>query len=281
MENHDIACFFMHTGQKGICCLRSLSRRSEQGKSLPYSAKHRFTKKNSFYEYFRLQAKKKLRMRSREIGAEKGRSHVLKSQEAAMGNTYGYVRVSTREQNEDRQMMALNEVKVPEKNIYVDKQSGKDFDRPMYNRLVGRLRPDDLLYIKSIDRLGRNYEEILEQWRVLTKEKKIDIVVLDMPLLDTRRGKDLMGTFLSDIVLQVLSFVAENERENIRQRQKEGIEAAKVRGVRFGRPEDPLPDNFGQISGQWMSKEISGRRAAELCNMSKTSFYRKAGKMRR
>ena len=132
-----------------------------------------------------------------------------------MGNTYGYVRVSTREQNEDRQMAALNEMQVEEKNIYMDKQSGKDFDRPMYHRLLKRLKEDDLLYVKSIDRLGRNYEEILEQWRVLTKEKKVDIVVLDMPLLDTRRGKDLMGTFLSDIVLQVLSFVAENERDCI------------------------------------------------------------------
>ena len=151
-----------------------------------------------------------------------------------MGAVYGYVRVSTREQNEDRQIMALNERKVPKKNIYIDKQSGKDFERPMYHRMLKKLRRDDLIYVKSIDRLGRNYEEILEQWRILTKEKKVDIVVLDMELLDTRRGKDLMGTFLSDIVLQVLSFVAQNERENIRQRQREGIEAAKLRGVRFG-----------------------------------------------
>ena len=151
-----------------------------------------------------------------------------------MGAVYGYVRVSTREQNEDRQIMALNERKVPKKNIYIDKQSGKDFERPMYHRMLKKLRRDDLIYVKSIDRLGRNYEEILEQWRILTKEKKVDIVVLDMELLDTRRGKDLMGTFLSDIVLQVLSFVAQNERENIRQRQREGIEAAKLRGVRLG-----------------------------------------------
>lgn len=197
-----------------------------------------------------------------------------------MGNMYGYVRVSTREQNEDRQMMAMSQARIPERNIYMDKQSGKDFERPMYHRMVERLKPDDLLYIKSIDRLGRNYEEILEQWRVLTKEKKIDIVVMDMPLLDTRRGKDLMGTFLSDIVLQVLSFVAENERENIRQRQKEGIEAAKIRGVRFGRPEEPLPENFGKVLRLWISKEISGERAAQLCNMSRTTFYRKAGKLR-
>ncbi len=144
-----------------------------------------------------------------------------------MGNVYGYVRVSTSEQNEDRQLIAMNTVQVPERNIYMDKQSGKDFKRPMYMRMLKRLKQDDVLYIKSIDRLGRDYEEVLEQWRMLTKEKKVDIVVLDMPLLDTRRGRDLMGTFLSDIVLQVLSFVAENERKNIRERQKEGIEAAR------------------------------------------------------
>ena len=151
-------------------------------------------------------------------------------------NTYGYIRVSTREQNEGRQVVAMQELSIPEENVFLDKQSGKDFRRPQYQRLVKKLKPDDLLYIKSIDRLGRNYGEILEQWRMLTKEKRIDIVVLDMPLLDTRRGKDLMGTFLSDIVLQVLSFVAENERTAIRQRQAEGIAAAKARGVRFGRP---------------------------------------------
>ncbi|MBQ9616863.1 MAG: recombinase family protein, partial [Oscillibacter sp.] len=149
---------------------------------------------------------------------------------------FGYIRVSTREQNEDRQLVAMRELRIPERNLYIDKQSGKDFDRPQYRKLVRKLQKDDLLYVKSIDRLGRNYGEILEQWRVLTKEKGADIVVLDMPLLDTRRGKDLMGTFLSDIVLQVLSFVAENERTNIRQRQAEGIAAAKARGVRFGRP---------------------------------------------
>ena len=143
-----------------------------------------------------------------------------------LGNLYGYIRVSTRDQNEDRQLIALRELKIPEKNIFMDKQSGKDFNRPQYKRLVRKLKKDDLLYIKSIDRLGRNYAEILEQWRLLTQTKGADIVVLDMPLLDTRRGKDLMGTFLSDIVLQVLSFVAENERTNIRQRQAEGIAAA-------------------------------------------------------
>lgn len=154
---------------------------------------------------------------------------------------YGYVRVSTKDQNEDRQMIALRELAVPERNIFIDKQSGKDFERPQYKRLVRRLKKDDLLYIKSIDRLGRNYVEIQEQWRVLTKEKGVDVVVIDMPLLDTRRGKDLMGTFLSDIVLQVLSFVAENERTNIRQRQAEGIAAAKAKGVRFGRTPKSLP----------------------------------------
>ena len=157
---------------------------------------------------------------------------------------YGYVRVSTKEQNEDRQMIALRELAVPERNIFIDKQSGKDFERPQYKKLLRKMKKDDLLCIKSIDRLGRNYEEILAQWRILTKDKGIDIMVLDMPLLDTRRGKDLMGTFLSDIVLQVLSFVAENERINIRQRQAEGIAAAKAKGVRFGRPPKPLPGNF-------------------------------------
>lgn len=197
-----------------------------------------------------------------------------------MENRYGYVRVSTREQNEDRQLIALQDVKVPKKNIFVDKQSGKDFERPMYQRMLNRLETDDLLYIKSIDRLGRNYEEILEQWRILTKEKKVNIVVLDMPLLDTRRGRDRMGTFLSDIVLQVLSFVAENERSNIRQRQREGIEAAKLRGVRFGRPSKPLPKNFRQVYDRWVAGEISGREAALQCQMPMTSFYRKAGSMK-
>lgn len=194
-----------------------------------------------------------------------------------MGNVYGYVRVSTSEQNEDRQLIAMNTVQVPEENIYMDKQSGKDFRRPMYIRMLKRLKQDDVLYIKSIDRLGRDYEEVLEQWRMLTKEKKVDIVVLDMPLLDTRRGRDLMGTFLSDIVLQVLSFVAENERKNIRERQKEGIEAARKRGVRFGRPAIPVPENFEQACRKWKAGEITGREAAMECNMPFSSFYRKAG----
>jgi len=185
---------------------------------------------------------------------------------------YGYMRVSTREQNEDRQLIALHACGVEDKNVFMDKQSGKDFDRPQYKKLLRKMKKDDLLYIKSIDRLGRNYGEILEQWRVLTKEKCIDIVVLDMPMLDTRRGKDLMGTFLSDIVLQVLSFVAENERETIRQRQAEGIAAAKAKGVRFGRPPKPLPENFQIVFLQWKEGKISGTRAAAACGMPLTTF---------
>lgn len=198
-----------------------------------------------------------------------------------MGKIYGYARVSTKEQNEERQLIALDRVNVPKTNTYMDKQSGKDFERPMYQRLVKKLKQNDLLYIQSIDRLGRNYEEIVEQWRILTKEKKVDIVVLDMPLLDTRRGKDLMGTFLSDIVLQILSYVAENERKNIRQRQREGIEAAKLRGVQFGRPKNPLPENFDQVYSKWISSEISGVEAAKLCNMATTSFYREAKNLKK
>lgn len=189
---------------------------------------------------------------------------------------YGYVRVSAKDQNEDRQIIAMREVGVSEKNIYMDKQSGKDFKRKQYKRLVRKMKKDDLLYIKSIDRLGRNYEEIIKQWRYLTKEKRIDIIVLDMPLLDTRRGKDLMGTFLSDIVLQVLSFVAENERSNIRQRQAEGIAAAKARGVKFGRPPKPLPENFHTVYQRWKNGEITGTKAAEECNMPITTFRYKA-----
>lgn len=195
------------------------------------------------------------------------------------GTIYGYIRVSTREQNEDRQRLALAALPVPEENIYMDKQSGKEFERPQYRRLVRRLRRDDLLYVKSIDRLGRNYSEILEQWRMLTKEKGVDIAVLDMPLLDTRRGKDLMGTFLSDIVLQVLSFVAENERDNIRQRQAEGIAAAKARGVRFGRPPLPLPDNFHMLHQAWRGQKITLRQAARACGMPTGTFYSKAIKL--
>ncbi len=193
-----------------------------------------------------------------------------------MGNLYGYVRVSSREQNEDRQMIAMREMGVPEENIYMDKQSGKDFDRPEYRRLVRRLKKDDLLCVKSIDRLGRNYEEIQNQWRSITKEKGVDIVVLDMPLLDTRRGKDLVGTFLSDVVLQVLSFVAENERTTLRQRQAEGIAAAKARGVRFGRPPAPLPENFFAVCRRWRAKELSLEQAAAACGMPSSSFFYRA-----
>lgn len=189
---------------------------------------------------------------------------------------YGYVRVSTKEQNEDRQMIALRELAVPERNIFIDKQSGKDFERPQYKKLLRKMKKDDLLCIKSIDRLGRNYEEILAQWRILTKDKGIDIMVLDMPLLDTRRGKDLMGTFLSDIVLQVLSFVAENERVNIRQRQAEGIAAAKARGVRFGRLPKPLPPNFRTVYQRWKHGEITGTEAAKECGMPLSTFRYRA-----
>ncbi|MBO5170367.1 MAG: recombinase family protein [Oscillospiraceae bacterium] len=192
------------------------------------------------------------------------------------GTVYGYIRVSTKEQNEDRQRIAMEEAGVPERNVYMDKQSGKDFNRPQYRKLLRKLKKDDLLYVGSIDRLGRNYEEILQQWRYLTKDKGIDIVVLDMPLLDTRRGKDLMGTFLSDIVLQVLSFVAENERTNIRQRQAEGIAAAKARGVRFGRPPQPLPPNFHSVFQQWRQGQITGTAAARECGMPLSTFRYRA-----
>ena len=176
-------------------------------------------------------------------------------------------------------MIALRELAVPERNIfidYIDKQSGKDFERPQYKKLLRKMKKDDLLCIKSIDRLGRNYEEILAQWRILTKDKGIDIMVLDMPLLDTRRGKDLMGTFLSDIVLQVLSFVAENERVNIRQRQAEGIAAAKARGVRFGRLPKPLPPNFRTVYQRWKHDEITGTAAAKECGMPLSTFRYRA-----
>lgn len=193
-----------------------------------------------------------------------------------MSNIYGYVRVSTKEQNEDRQIIAMREIGVPEENIYMDKQSGKDFERPQYRCLVRRMKKNDLLYIKSIDRLGRNYEEIQNQWRILTKEKGVDICVIEMPLLGTRRGRDLVGTFLSDIVLQVLSFVAENERTNIRQRQAEGIAAAKARGVRFGRPSTPLPPNFLDVYQRWRAKKISVNQAAAECRMPRSTFFYRA-----
>ncbi|MCI9364562.1 MAG: recombinase family protein [Oscillospiraceae bacterium] len=195
-------------------------------------------------------------------------------------NIYGYVRVSTQDQNEARQIAALRKMSVPEHNIFMDKQSGKDFNRSNYKKLVKKLKPDNLLYIKSIDRLGRNYQEIQEQWRMLTKEKRIDIVVLDMPLLDTRRGKDLMGTFLSDIVLQILSFVAENERVNIRQRQAEGIEAARSRGVQFGRPQVPMPVYFPQVVEAWEAGVLTCAEAIRLSGLTRGTFYRRLSELR-
>lgn len=189
---------------------------------------------------------------------------------------YGYIRVSSTDQNEDRQMLAMQELNIPADQIYMDKQSGKDFHRPSYTKLIKRLKPDDLLYIKSIDRLGRNYEEIQEQWRIITKEKRADICVIDMPLLDTRQGKDLMGTFIADLVLQILSFVAESERVNIRTRQAEGIAAARAKGVRFGRPKSPVPENFYEICQAWFAKEISLKEAAKACEMAESTFYTKA-----
>ena len=191
-------------------------------------------------------------------------------------NTYGYIRVSTAEQNEDRQLTAMRALPIPERNLIVEKHSGKDFQRPQYQKLLRRLKPEDLLYIKSIDRLGRNYGEILEQWRILTKEKQIDIVVLDMPLLDTRQGRDLTGTLISDIVLQLLSYVAQTERENIRQRQAEGIAAARARGVRFGRRRIQVPDEFAYVAEQWEVGGISATVAANELGMSRDTFLRRA-----
>lgn len=188
---------------------------------------------------------------------------------------YGYVRVSSFDQNEERQMIELRNKNVSENNIYKDKQSGKDFDRPQYKRLIKKLKKGDLLYILSIDRLGRNYEEIQKQWRLLTKEIGIDICVIDMPLLDTRQGKDLMGTFIADLVLQILSFVAQNERENIRKRQAQGIAAAKKRGIKFGRPEINVPKDFESIISLKNNREIKTKEALKLCNMSRSTFYRK------
>lgn len=193
--------------------------------------------------------------------------------------TYGYVRVSSTDQNEDRQMIALHQVGVEDKNIYMDKQSGKDFDRPQYKKMVKRMRHGDLLYVLSIDRLGRNYDEIQHQWRKLTKEIGIDVCVIDMPLLDTRRSKDLLGTFVADLVLQVLSFAAHNERDNIRKRQAEGIAAAKARGVHMGRPVIDAPPDFEQIVISWEKKEISMEEAMKKCEMSETTFYRRRREM--
>ncbi len=188
---------------------------------------------------------------------------------------YGYVRVSSTDQNEERQISALREKQILQKNIYKDKQSGKDFERPQYKKMLKRLKAGDLLYILSIDRLGRNYKEIQNQWRILTKEIGAYICVIDMPLLDTRNGKDLMGTFIADIVLQILSFVAQSERENIRKRQSQGIAAAKKRGVRFGRPEKPIPEGFAETVKLWEKKEIDIKAVLEMCGLKEATFYRR------
>jgi len=189
--------------------------------------------------------------------------------------TYGYVRVSTQEQNEDRQTIAMSGLKISAEQIYTDKISGKDFERPAYKALTERLTPGDLVYIKSIDRLGRNYDEIQNQWRILTKERGVDIAVIDMPLLDTRNGKDLMGTFLADIVLQILSFVAQNERETTRKRQAEGIAAAKIRGVRFGRPIIKPPENFSGLVKQWERGKLSITEVLTQTGLKEATFYRR------
>jgi len=190
-------------------------------------------------------------------------------------NIFGYIRVSSTDQNEDRQVLALKAKSVPECNIFMDKQSGKDFNRPEYKRLLRKLKRGDLLYILSIDRLGRSYVEVQEQWRKLTKEIGVDICVIDMPLLDTRQGKDLMGTFIADLVLQILSFVSQNERENIRKRQEEGIAAAKARGVRFGPPPLEVPEDFPQIVAEWENHNITAKQAIARCGMSEATFYRR------
>lgn len=193
---------------------------------------------------------------------------------------FGYVRVSSTDQNEERQMVEMQKLNIPISNIYMDKQSGKNFDRPEYQKLVQRLKDGDLLYVLSIDRLGRNYEEIQRQWRILTKERGVDICVIDMPLLDTRNGKDLMGTFIADLVLQILSFVAQSERENIKKRQEQGIAAAKAKGVRFGRPEVPVPDDFEIIVNNWEKGMISLGEAIKKSEMTKSTFYRKVREYR-
>ena len=187
--------------------------------------------------------------------------------------TYGYVRVSTKEQNEDRQLAALAPFEIPAGNLYMDKLSGKDFKRPAYRKLVRRLKPDDVLIVKSIDRLGRNYKEIMEQWRIITKEKRADIKVIDTPLLDTTYCKDLLGTFIADLVLAVMSYSAQMERENIRQRQAEGIAAAKARGVQFGRPRLEMPDNFEEQYILWSNGDITIHEFAKRCGISRSTLY--------
>jgi len=188
---------------------------------------------------------------------------------------YGYIRVSSSDQNEDRQLDSMAEMKVSESKIFIDKQSGKDFKRVAWQSLMRKLKKGDLLYVKSIDRLGRNYEDIQNQWRILTKEKGVDIVVIDMPILDTRNGRDLMGTFLADTVLAVLSFVAQNERENIRKRQAEGIASAKARGVQFGRPIKKSPDNFGEIIKMWERGKLTFEEVLTQTELKQATFYRR------
>lgn len=194
---------------------------------------------------------------------------------------YGYARVSSKDQHTDRQIITLRELGVPEKNIFIDKQSGKDFERPQYKRLLRKLDENTVLFVKSIDRLGRNYDDLVTQWRIITKEKHADIVVSDMPLLDTRREKNLLGTFISDLVLGIFSYVAETERLNIKQRQAEGIAAARARGVKFGRPAQPLPDNFHAVYIQWREKTITMKEAAAACGMPTSTFHDKAKKYER
>ena len=193
--------------------------------------------------------------------------------------TYAYIRVSSLDQNESRQLKAIQELQIPQRNIYLDKKSGKDFQRENYKRLLKALRKGDLLYILSIDRLGRNYKEIQNQWRYLTSDLGIDICVIDMPLLDTRRYKDLLGTFIADIVLQILSFVAESERDNIRKRQAQGISAAKANGIRFGRPEAKIPPNFTSLVKRWRNQGLSLEELLKICNISKSTFYRRLREM--
>lgn len=196
-----------------------------------------------------------------------------------MGNRYGYVRVSSRDQREERQMLAMHGMRIPDSHIYVDKQSGKDFNRPQYQKLLRKIKADDVVFVQSIDRLGRNYQDIIAQWKRITRDKKADIVVLDMPLLDTRRDKDLMGTFLSDVVLALLSYVSENERVNIRQRQAEGIAAAKARGVKFGRPPKAIPGNFHAVHQTWRAKKLTVRQAARACQMPTSTFFDKVRRL--
>ncbi|MFQ6861227.1 MAG: recombinase family protein [Beduini sp.] len=191
-----------------------------------------------------------------------------------MVNNFGYIRVSTKDQNDDRQKFSLDQYDIPKKNLYTDKLSGKDFNRPAYKRMIKRLKNGDIVYVKSIDRLGRNYEEIIDQWKLITKKIGADIVVIDMPLLNTTRSKDLLGTFISDLVLQLLSFVAQNERENIRQRQAEGIEAAKKRGVKFGPTPINKPDYYSEVIRLFNKKQITTKEAADMLNVSISTFYR-------